>query len=594
MGFAGKATGGKAKERVAGRESKCIAESLPYSPALSGMAVSSGRLSGIVTVGSHNGANSTSLTVASFTKEVDEVRTCVAESAQRSPALSGMASGLIRRLQSAPRREVDGVSTSFAESAPRSPALSGMASGIIRRSRSAPLPARGGASRGSSSDVLPEELPASMEHAVVGGIVAVYDPVKEDLIAKKLQFQPLPAHFQEQADVAIPPIIAAHIGKRFLTLRTCGDGACALHAAFGHPRVGSGLFLACAREHAVALLGPSYEAVCIKSGHHFWFEAIADSLWTEFARPSFEGKRSVEGEIFMRSLTSLSPQYSLEVKEYWQRRSESLHENDHAKEALLASSRLFFTELNEARIIRPLAFLLDFIPTLNEILRKTRADLDQSSAPYLDFNCDFLHEPWHEDSHGSKLVRGTRIPYPANGPASKYEALFDSRPCFDPLRYSFLVAGGLGSFLEGLSGILCSVSNHDDVGANSIATARAFEAHVRSYRLTLVTIDAPVDFAARTWAAYLKSISDKSYYFSVEELLLLARCACVNVVVFKQHIGNTIQYAGGSIENEGATVVFTKIKVVENSIERVRSHYERVVLEEEICALKVELLAEQG
>ena len=37
------------------------------------------------------------------------------------------------------------------------------------------------------------------------------------------------------------------------------------------------------------------------------------------------------------------------------------------------------------------------------------------------------------------FVRGTRVAFPADGPDSKYAALFDARPEFEDLRLAFLV-----------------------------------------------------------------------------------------------------------------------------------------------------------
>ena len=49
------------------------------------------------------------------------------------------------------------------------------------------------------------------------------------------------------------------------------------------------------------------------------------------------------------------------------------------------------------------------------------------------------------------LVRGTRVAFPADGPDSKYAALFDARPEFDDLRLAFLVFSDPQSKVNGLS-----------------------------------------------------------------------------------------------------------------------------------------------
>ena len=35
-------------------------------------------------------------------------------------------------------------------------------------------------------------------------------------------------------------------------------------------------------------------------------------------------------------------------------------------------------------------------------------------------------------------IKGTQLPFPEDGPSSKYSALFDTRPGFDPIRQVFL------------------------------------------------------------------------------------------------------------------------------------------------------------
>ena len=72
-----------------------------------------------------------------------------------------------------------------------------------------------------------------------------------------------------------------------------------------------------------------------------------------------------------------------------------------------------------------------------------------------------VHSPEDSNFDGTKSamdgaghVRGTRIPFPADGPTSRYAALFDKRPCFDALRESFMVTNDRRSkpdaFLAGL------------------------------------------------------------------------------------------------------------------------------------------------
>ena len=53
------------------------------------------------------------------------------------------------------------------------------------------------------------------------------------------------------------------------------------------------------------------------------------------------------------------------------------------------------------------------------------------------------HQVAARDERG--FVKGTQLPFPADGPDCKYSALFDPRPAFDNLRESFLLHGDAGA-----------------------------------------------------------------------------------------------------------------------------------------------------
>jgi len=81
----------------------------------------------------------------------------------------------------------------------------------------------------------------------------------------------------------------------------------------------------------------------------------------------------------------------------------------------------------------------------------------------------------------------------------------------------------------------------------------------------------PMDFADRAWPAYLEAIMNPEYYFSAEELIVMADVAGVSLVVLQARAGE--YHVGGGSQCSAGEVVF--IKIEDNGQERVRGHFER-------------------
>ena len=86
------------------------------------------------------------------------------------------------------------------------------------------------------------------------------------------------------------------------------------------------------------------------------------------------------------------------------------------------------------------------------------------------------------------------------------------------------------------------------------------------------------------WPTFLRCIQDSPYYFSVDELSVIAWRANINVAFFKQ-IGQQLEFAGGYFENASPTG-YAKLNA--NNQGRVRSHFERLIPIEDIEALREE------
>ena len=71
-------------------------------------------------------------------------------------------------------------------------------------------------------------------------------------------------------------------GSRLHAVKTCGDGACAIHAAFGVPSAAGELFRDGARNMAAALLGPDPEALLSDGVDPTHVNDIEYMLWCEY------------------------------------------------------------------------------------------------------------------------------------------------------------------------------------------------------------------------------------------------------------------------------------------------------------------------
>ena len=97
-------------------------------------------------------------------------------------------------------------------------------------------------------------------------------------------------------------------------------------------------------------------------------------------------------------------------------------------------------------MIRPLSMSLGLVPSLQNFLEMPWEVMEGIVQQNEESNCSLLEPAFFVESHGVKLVRGTRVPFPVGGPQSKYEALFNPLPCFDAIRESYCL--GTHSFVD--------------------------------------------------------------------------------------------------------------------------------------------------
>ena len=209
--------------------------------------------------------------------------------------------------------------------------------------------------------------------------------------------------------------VAPLLGRSCSELSPAGDGACALHAAFGTPDLAtSQVRLENARVFLRETLGEVLPHIRPEVRHVK--ESVVSGLWTEFVLPYVGAGAAVaqqEEAIFLRHLRS-SP--------HWERVLEAV-----------GSHR----ERQEARAIQE-AIARDLSGSI--FVRELDAGLWSRLAMTANVEEEFGSAPW-QFRNGMCLVKGTNEVFEADGsggPHTKYAALFDPRPVFDGLRLSFL------------------------------------------------------------------------------------------------------------------------------------------------------------
>jgi hypothetical protein len=194
--------------------------------------------------------------------------------------------------------------------------------------------------------------------------------------------------------------------------------------------------------------------------------------------------------------------------------------------------------------VRSLALCLGYIPAAENFCLLSRAELDQVIVENKRFSCDWLLPAYSEGARGVRYVRGTREKFPADGPVSKYAALFDKRTCFNALRYAFLVGADPLSttkrFSEELTDLLQNVVLDGTQNLKTITTASEFLHHVERFATEFVLPGPPANFSQTAWPAYLQAIQNEDYYFSVDEVLLISAMAERNVIIFQSSVASYI------------------------------------------------------
>ena len=352
----------------------------------------------------------------------------------------------------------------------------------------------------------------------------------------------------------------------YRSLKTNGDGACAMHSIWGRPNLHKELELPGARDKAVnairALPARAEEcSVCLR-----YLEIIRGSLYNEFVRKYFEGNKSVERRIFWSSMEELCPVLAKETRQFYQQCVVREARQVAAKVEALSASREFFVLSQEQAVVRPLAVRLGFVP----------------AGAGLEGNPDEW-EGFGSAASVDGFVRGTRQRFPPDGPASKYAALFDRRPIFDGIREAFLIYLDAESTPKTFYKLLQDSRYTDH--------PQGFVDKVSQWCQFCQVQYEPTDFGFRAWNAYLKSIGAGNYYFSIDEVVGISVSVQANVAIFEERIDTTdLVFAGGCFGGSGDLAC---IKLLIQGGGEVRSHFEHLVATDVLNEFQSEVAAQK-
>ena len=163
-------------------------------------------------------------------------------------------------------------------------------------------------------------------------------------------------------------------------------------------------------------------------------------------------------------------------------------------------------------------------------------------------------------------------------PKCKYGLLFDSRPEFDSFRESFLVSAdphsGINTFVQKLDNLIKDSFEHiERTSPSPLGCMMSLLDKAIIWKNKGAPTQEPLNFAHRVWPVYLNSMQATNYWFSTEEIIVVAVGIGHNVAIFKS-IDTELEYHTGYFSGHGPIIL---IKLASNLTGRVSSHFERII-----------------
>ena len=413
--------------------------------------------------------------------------------------------------------------------------------------------------------------------ATTGGAAAGHRGRRDSLSVRPLSLNDLPARVRATAlplrisvgadDGGVSGVLVD--GSCCVRVRTCGDGACALHAGFGYLRP-RGVECDRARELASSaikeLLGavPSGRLGSTLSERSGRWHVVAAAFWGMALDAC---RRRVRADRESKSLWScFTAEVRGRIADVVQRHSEAVE-----------SQRLTMRRFHE--VARRLC--ADWGVENEFVCRVARAvhGFDVSGVPGdVRRCCDSGYHGWlgpaYEEIGGQLIVKGTAArpePFPIHdGPANKFVALADARPVFDALRKSFFITGNR-CMQARIIEILCDLEV--DEGDELVTEFR--DSLLNDMDNINPNPEAFPGFHSVALVAFATAILSPDYWLSFDELLFLADVVEEVVLVLEIRDGEA-HYIGGSRMRSGQHIAMVGIQGGGSG--PVRSHFERMVM----------------
>ena len=421
--------------------------------------------------------------------------------------------------------------------------------------------------------------------------LSVYKLQSGDLQPEGLQLGP-ELQFHSGSEVVPDAALAGLIplAGKFHSAPTCGDGACGLHAIFGCPtreEMQARVVLKCklARSRILSKFGHTLaetQSICEGSTA---LTSVASSWWEDALLPVLKGGGEIEARIFTRCLHEMDTALFVEAALAATRSVEQSDEAVKARARLVRAARQFFCKTREEHVVRPLSMCMEFVPDSSSYIEQDRMQLDTVVQHHGGNACEFLSPAFYLGANGQMRVKGTLEPFPDGGPRSKYEALFTSHVAFDAIRVGFITGPVGTTFADTLRAVL----EGDGVLPADIEVAHELLAAAQALASITSQQHTPDNFAERVWPAFCAALRDDRYYLSVDELLVVCKCARQSVVVFQQ-VAGVLRLIGGCAA-AGSDPVFVALSG--NNSRRVRGHFERLFIAEELEEVKKAHLHEE-
>ena len=287
----------------------------------------------------------------------------------------------------------------------------------------------------------------------------------------------------------LPQLVRAHLGRRFFSFRTNGDGGCGLHALWGRPNGAGELEYPGGQAAGRAAVSAAFARITpadLDADDCPHLEHVKTSLWAELTVPAATREMDAGNEslIFWETMRRHDPVLAGSVVSFCtQRRNDDIR-RQHLRSAYRQACNAVFRVEFDVTIVRPLA-------------------------------TQFAHPEFPVD----------------NAEGSRYASLFHGHGVEerDTRREGFLQYMGMG---PNRAYVLSTLRRHLDGFMPGDAEYDVLSAWIDAYEAVSAPIqDAPPNFVTSAWAILARAITDNNYYFSNAELLLYARLAQSNVVV---------------------------------------------------------------